>query len=114
MWEELAEYARWTPSPHTVQPWRLRVRSEAEADLFYVPERLLPAEDPLGRFLMVALPDGRARDLIENLAVAARARGFDVEPEYADLAALDSAASAPALFARLRLVPVAGSGRLRS
>lgn len=100
MWEELAEYARWTPSPHNVQPWQLRVRSEAEADLFYVPERLLPAEDPLGRFLMVALGI-----FIDNLAVAARARGFDIEPDYADVAALDSAAAAPALFARLRLVP---------
>jgi hypothetical protein len=100
MWEELAEYARWTPSPHNVQPWQLRVRSDAEADLFYVPERLLPAEDPLGRFLMVALGI-----FIENLAVAARARGFDIEPDYADVAALDSAAAAPALFARLRLVP---------
>jgi len=102
MWEELAEYARWTPSPHNVQPWQLRVRSESEADLFYVPERLLPAEDPLGRFLMVALGI-----FIENLAVAARAKGLDVEPEYADVAALDNAASEPALFARLRLVPAA-------
>jgi hypothetical protein len=102
MWEQLAEYARWTPSPHNVQPWQLRVRSEREADLFYVPERLLPAEDPLGRFLMVALGI-----FIENLSVAACARGFDVESEYADVAALDSAASEPALFARLRLTPVA-------
>lgn len=102
MWEALAEYARWTPSPHNVQPWQLRVRSETEADLLYVPARLLPAEDPLGRFLMVALGI-----FIENLAVAARARGLDVEPEYADLAVLDSAPSEPALFARLRLVPAA-------
>jgi hypothetical protein len=102
MWEALADHARWTPSPHNVQPWQVRVRSETEADLFYVPARLLPAEDPLGRFLMVALGI-----FIENLAVAARSRGFDVEPEYADVAALDSAASEPALFARLRLVPAA-------
>jgi hypothetical protein len=100
MWDALAEYARWTPSPHNVQPWQLRVRSETEADLLYVPARLLPAEDPLGRFLMVALGI-----FIENLAVAARARGFDVEPEYAEVAALDSEAAELALFARLRLVP---------
>jgi hypothetical protein len=100
MWEALAEYARWTPSPHNVQPWQLRVRSESEADLLYVPARLLPAEDPLGRFLMVALGI-----FIEHLAVAARARGFDVESEYADVPALDSEAAEPALFARLRLVP---------
>jgi hypothetical protein len=102
MWEALAEYARWTPSPHNVQPWQLRIRSETDADLLYVPERLLPAEDPLGRFLMVALGI-----FIENLAVAARAKGFDVEPDYAEVAALDGGASAPALFARLRLVPAA-------
>jgi hypothetical protein len=41
---------------------------------------------------------------VEHLAVAARARGFDVEPEYADIPMLDSASSSPALFARLRLV----------
>jgi hypothetical protein len=102
MWEALAEYARWTPSPHNVQPWQLRVRSETDADLFYVPGRLLPAEDPLGRFLMVALGI-----FIENLAVAARAKGFDVEPDYAEVAALDGRASLPALFAHLRLVPAA-------
>jgi hypothetical protein len=99
MWEALAEYARWSPSPHNVQPWQLRARSEAEADLFYVPGRLLPAEDPLGRFLMVALGI-----FVENLAVAARARGFDVEAEYADIPVLDSTSSKPALFAQLRLV----------
>jgi hypothetical protein len=99
MWQELAEYARWSPSPHNVQPWQLRIRSQSEADLLYVPDRLLPAEDPLGRFLMVALGI-----FIENLAVAARARGFDVEPDYAGVPVLDSAGSSPALFARLRLV----------
>jgi hypothetical protein len=102
MWDALAEYARWSPSPHNVQPWQLRVRSEIEADLFYVPARLLPAEDPIGRFLMVALGI-----FVENLAVAARARGFDVEPEYADVPVLDSTSSSPSLFARLRLVPSA-------
>ena len=102
MWDALAEYARWSPSPHNVQPWQLRVRSETEADLFYVPGRLLPAEDPFGRFLMVALGI-----FVENLAVAARARGLDVEPEYADVPVLDSMSPSPSLFARLRLVPSA-------
>lgn len=100
MWEELAEYARWSPSPHNVQPWQLRARSEREADLLYVPSRLLPAEDPLGRFLMVALGI-----FVENLAVAAHAKGFQLEPDYADVPALDSGAAGPALFARLQLVP---------
>jgi nitroreductase len=67
MWEALAEYARWTPSPHNVQPW-------------------------------------------QHVAVAARAGGFEVEPDYADVAALDSGTSEPALFARLRLVPAVSRG----
>ena len=42
--------ARWAPSPHNTQPWRIEVRSEREADLFAERGRLLPVEDPEGRF----------------------------------------------------------------
>ena len=27
LWREAAAYARWTPSPHNIQPWLLRVHS---------------------------------------------------------------------------------------
>ena len=35
-WTELLDYARWSPSPHNVQPWRLRVLSATEARLYQV------------------------------------------------------------------------------
>jgi hypothetical protein len=49
-WGEWLETARYAPSGHNTQPWLLGPLSDAEADLFYVPQRLLPVEDTTGRF----------------------------------------------------------------
>ena len=48
-WAELVDYARWSPSPHNVQPWKLRVLSDTEARLYYDPARLLRHTDPTCR-----------------------------------------------------------------
>jgi hypothetical protein len=44
-WERLAELARFAPTPHNTQPFRMRPRSRTAADLLVVRERLLPKED---------------------------------------------------------------------
>ena len=102
MWPELIDVARWAPSPHNIQPWRVRIRSETDAELLYDPARLLPETDPSGRFSAVGLGV-----FLETLAVAARARGRDVESGFAT-ERLEPDRGEPRLWARLRLVPYAG------
>ena len=97
MWPELIDVARWAPSPHNIQPWRVRIRSETDAELLYDPARLLPETDPSGRFSAVGLGV-----FLETLAVAARARGRDVESGFAT-ERLEPGRGEPRLWARLRL-----------
>src|SRR5919199_5750300 len=97
-WKELLELARWAPSPHNVQPWLLRPLHEREADLLYLPDRLLPDTDVGGLFMTSGLGI-----FVEHLAIAARGRGLDLAVEY-DGRELDPHAEGPQPFARLRLV----------
>lgn len=97
-WTELLETARWTPSPHNIQPWRLQIRSVDEADLACDAKRLLPATDPTGRFTAAGFGI-----FIETLAISARSRGADVLAElYDEPLRVNGSALIP--FARLRLV----------
>ena len=97
-WRTLLEYARWAPSPHNIQPWRLHPLADDEAELLYLPDRLLPDTDPTGVFTIAGLGI-----FAEHLAVAARADGRDLEVDY-DGAPLDARAAEPRVFAWLRLV----------
>lgn len=76
-WPELVDLARWAPSPHNIQPWRVRLRSEREAELLVAGDRLLPATDPSGRFTEVAMGV-----FVESLAVAAASRGLALHAMY--------------------------------
>ncbi len=99
VWTQLVEDARFAPSPHNTQPWRVRPRSEHEADLEVPVERLLPVEDPEGRFLTAGVGI-----FLEALDVAAAARGLALryEPLYPQLGVH---AAEPCLAARMRLEP---------
>lgn len=105
-WEELVDVARWAPSAHNIQPWRIRPRADGEADLLCASNRLLPATDPTGRFTMVGLGI-----FLELLAVAARAEGVDVEADLT-LAPLVAGNGALHDVARLRLVAFSGREEL--
>jgi hypothetical protein len=72
-WKELVDYARWCPSVHNLQPHRIKIISETEAELYYDPSRLLPVGDPNSIFITVALGI-----FIENLSIAAAAKGARV------------------------------------
>jgi nitroreductase len=76
-WTDLLELARWAPSPHNIQPWRLRALANGDAELLCASDRLLPETDPTGRFSFVGLGV-----FVETLAIAARARGSDVEADF--------------------------------
>src|SRR5262245_39643097 len=45
VWASIADIARFAPTPHNTQPFRLRPRSPTRADLLLCCERLLPEED---------------------------------------------------------------------
>jgi hypothetical protein len=55
VWKTLLETARYAPSPHNVQPWRLRILSDETADLFIEKGRTLPKEDPTGSFIILTM-----------------------------------------------------------
>src|SRR5437016_3439738 len=65
-WKELIEYARWSASPHNVQPWRVKIISGSEAHLYYDPARLLPVVDPNSAFIILGMAM-----FIESLNIAA-------------------------------------------
>ena len=55
VWKTLLETAIYAPSPHNVQPWRLRIVSNESADLLIEKRRTLPKEDPTGSFIILTM-----------------------------------------------------------
>jgi nitroreductase len=55
VWRTLLETARYAPSPHNVQPWRVRILSDDTADLLIEKHRTLPKEDPTGSFIILSM-----------------------------------------------------------
>ena len=76
IWQEILDDARWAPSPHNTQPWFVRPLSAEAAELYAMRERLLPVEDPDGRFETAA-----QGIFLEALDVAAGKFGLTVEAE---------------------------------
>ena len=101
IWREILDDARWAPSPHNTQPWFVKVLSPEAAEVYAPRERLLPVEDPGGRFETAA-----QGIFLEALDVAAGKLGLAVEAEPL-LPSLGADADDRSLVARLRLVPLA-------
>jgi hypothetical protein len=99
-WQELLEYARWAPSPHNVQPWKLKILSATRAQVYYDPTRLLRHTDPTSRFTITGLGM-----FVECLRVAAGPLGFTLTAHPAPEPQLNYAATDLQLFATLELVP---------
>lgn len=99
IWKELLDYARWTPSPHNVQPWLVKIISESEAQIYYDPKRLLPVEDDTGCFTTLAFGI-----FIEYLSIAAAKYGLKVQEEYHG-ALLDANKPSATFFATIILTP---------
>ena len=55
VWKKLLETAVNAPSPHNVQPWRLRILSDETADLLIEKRRTLPKEDLTGSFIILSM-----------------------------------------------------------
>jgi hypothetical protein len=74
VWHSLLETAIHAPSPHNVQPWRVRVLNDTEADLFIDSHRTLPKEDPTGSFIILTMGL-----FIEGLRLLASNKGLRLE-----------------------------------
>lgn len=72
-WKQLIEVARWCPSVHNLQPHKVKIISEREAELYIDSTRLLPIGDPQSIFATVAMGV-----FIEHLSIAASAYGMQV------------------------------------
>src|ERR1700719_4886452 len=75
-WWTLLETAIQIPSPHNVQPWRIRLVSERKAELYIDGKRTLPKEDTTGSFILSTMGM-----FVEAIALLAVARGFSLEYE---------------------------------
>ena len=68
-WQEILEIARFAPSPHNTQPWKIQVVDEYRAALYVDETRTLPTEDTTGCFITCAMGM-----FIETLSVVAANR----------------------------------------
>lgn len=109
-WATALQYARWTPSPHNMQPWRIRVLDAQRAELYCDPDRRLPNTDPQSAFTMVTLSM-----FAEYLAIAFAAQGYLLTADFAD-APVDYTAHTPVRVATLSLdaLPKRLSAKARS
>ncbi|HXV14241.1 MAG TPA: hypothetical protein VEC56_08535 [Candidatus Krumholzibacteria bacterium] len=73
-WNRLSRIARYCPTPHNTQPFRIRPTSEVEADLVCVTSRLLPREDHGNLYCMAAFGM-----FVEALLRSGRHLGLDVD-----------------------------------
>src|SRR5882724_11513744 len=104
IWKTLLETAIHAPSPHNVQPWRVRIVSESRAELFIEKRRTLPKEDTTGSFIILSMGI-----FIEALTILAAGRSYKLRHEFSNKlsqftpAAIENAAAPLLPFARLYL-----------
>jgi nitroreductase len=113
LWHSLLAVACCSPSPHNVQPWRVRILSADAAELFIDGTRTLPNEDLTGSFLLSAMGM-----FLEALELAAADRGLRLDVDFPNRAAwhaeriCDKGFKGLTLFARFRLVADASAAPL--
>lgn len=103
-WHEILEIAVHAPSPHNVQPWRVKITDQNNAELFIDSSRTLPKEDVTGSFIILTMGM-----FIEALKILAAARGFCLtyelfqEPDWFTSAILEAKKHTLIPFAKLKL-----------
>lgn len=106
LWAILLETAIHSPSPHNVQPWRVRVINDSEADLLIDSDRTLPKEDPTGSFIILTM--GMFLEALSLLA-ANHERWLDYrmfhEPDWYARTILETTTRTFLPFAHLTLTP---------
>ena len=100
LWYELLEYARWSPSPHNVQPWKVKIISKTEAHLYYDPARVPGVVDEQTAFTIVGMGM-----FIECLKITALAKGYEIDVTQQQEPRLDCSGKQFRLFAAMSLRP---------
>jgi hypothetical protein len=72
IWESISSLARYAPTPHNTQPFRIRPLSSRSAHLVILEERMLPVEDAGNRYVMASF--GIFAETVERAA-----RHFGIE-----------------------------------
>ena len=104
LWVTLLETAIHSPSPHNVQPWRVRIRNNHEADLLIDSSRTLPKEDPTASFIILTM--GMFIEALSLLAANHQHKlSYELfhEPEWYAEAILEAKGQVFLPFASLRL-----------
>jgi hypothetical protein len=105
-WKELVDQARWCPTVHNLQPHKIKIISETEAELYYDPTRLLSVADPESIFITIAMGI-----FVEHLSIAAAPFGRKVEIAQV-FDPIKTSVTGNTLFAKLKLSPLAESEEL--
>jgi len=100
LWYELLEYARWCPSPHNVQPWKVKIISKTAAHLYYDPARVPVVVDTQSAFTIMGMGM-----FLECLRIAALAKGYELDVIQQQEPRLDCSGTQPRLFAAMSLLP---------
>jgi len=100
LWHELLDYARWCPSPHNVQPWKVKIISKTEAHLYYDPARVPGAVDIQSAFTIVGMGM-----FIECLNIVALSKGYKIAVTHEQEPQLSCAGTEFRPFATMSLMP---------
>jgi hypothetical protein len=98
IWLDLLDYARWCPSPHNVQPWKLKILSATEALLYYDSARIPGIVDVDTSFTIVGMSM-----FIECLNIAAGYHGYNLRAFHESEPRLDTRPGPYRKFASLQL-----------
>ncbi|MBC7796568.1 MAG: hypothetical protein H7Z37_06830 [Pyrinomonadaceae bacterium] len=107
IWRKILENALYAPSPHNVQPWRVKILDDFRAELFIDSTRTLPKEDVTGSFIISTMGI-----FIEAIDILARRQNLKVEyellhePDFYAPAILKLSAPCLIEFAKLTLKPI--------
>ncbi len=79
VWISALEYARWAPSPHNTQLWKVKIIAPDTIDVYFDRTRLLPVENASNSFMICGIGA-----FIESISIALVPLGEDVEVSYKD------------------------------
>ena len=108
-WRDLLLVATRCPSPHNVQPWRVRVVDDRHAELWIEKRRTLPREDTSGSFILLTMGM-----FLDALRLVAAHRGLRLAhepvhpPDWYRAAHLEARTEERFPFARMTLEPGPG------
>lgn len=104
IWRNILSTAVHAPSPHNVQPWRVKILDDFNAELFIDSTRTLPKEDLTGSFIILTMGL-----FLEALKILAAQNNFALsyklfhEPDWYATAILETAAPTLFPFATIKL-----------